>query len=68
MSVLLEHDVLRREQLARELAEDDDVPKTNTERIDVELHHYHLPKLDAEQFVDYDCRNGDVVLWKISTP
>ncbi|SIR77085.1 DUF7344 domain-containing protein [Natronorubrum thiooxidans] len=64
MSLLVEHDVLRREQVARELADDDAVPEAETERIDVELHHHHLPKLDDEQFIDYDHRSGDVVLWE----
>lgn len=32
------------------------------QRFDIALHHSHLPKLEEAGYVEYDWRNGDVVL------
>ena len=52
------------EELAATLADDDAVPTDDPDRIAVALHHNPLPRLDDELYVEYDHRNGDVVLWK----
>ncbi|NKE36200.1 hypothetical protein GWG54_10295 [Natronococcus sp. JC468] len=64
MSLLLEYDNMRRERLAEILSEDDSIQDTDAERLEAELHYHHLPKLDEGMLVDYDHRNGDVVLWE----
>lgn len=64
LSILLEREPLGRERLAALLAADETVPHDDAERIELTLHHEHLPRLEAELFVEYDHRSGDVVLWK----
>lgn len=53
-----------RTKLAEELAAAEDVAIDDPERLEIVLHHIHLPKLDDEQFVEYDARTGDIILWK----
>ncbi|MFC4544735.1 hypothetical protein ACFO5R_22635 [Halosolutus amylolyticus] len=64
VSVLIEHDILRREEVAEMLADDETIAQSDPDRIELMLHHQHLPHLDEELFVEYDHRTGDVVLWK----
>lgn len=64
VSALIEHDILRREEVAEMLAADETIAADDPERIETVLHHQHLPHLDEELFVEYDHRTGDVVLWK----
>lgn len=61
---LLERPVWTRDELAESLVADESVPHDDFTRLELVLHHHHLPKLDASQYVEYDRRNGDVVLWK----
>lgn len=63
LSLLADDDSLTRTELAEAAAEDEDVPCESVERLEVTLHHDHLPKLADHQYVEYDARNGDVVLW-----
>lgn len=64
LSILADQETTTRSELAAELATDEDVSATDVEALETSLHHNHLPKLDDEQYIEYDVRNGDVVLWK----
>ncbi|WP_317176074.1 DUF7344 domain-containing protein [Halomontanus rarus] len=64
VSILVTHNVLRREDIAASVAADESVPQDDLEQIEAALHHIHLPKLDEELLIEYDQRNGDVALWK----
>ncbi len=55
---------LTRAELAEKLVRDEDVSYERVERMEVALHHNHLPKLEDYQYIEYDARNGDVVLWE----
>ncbi|WP_440991882.1 DUF7344 domain-containing protein [Haloarchaeobius baliensis] len=46
------------EELGRQLSDDD----SQVERVQLELHHTHLPKLDEAGLVDYDTGSGAVAL------
>lgn len=61
---LLQTDTIHRKELAQRLAAAETVPQSDPEHIELVLHHHHLPRLADEQFIDYDARNGDIVLWK----
>lgn len=63
LALLADDDSLTRTELAEAAARDEDVPYESVERLEVVLHHNHLPKLEDRQYVEYDARNGDVVLW-----
>ena len=39
------------------------VPHESLERLDLMLHHSHLPKLDAYHYIEYDPRSGDATLF-----
>jgi hypothetical protein len=39
---------------------EDRVPSADAERLEVQLHHYHLPKLAEDGWLEYDSRLGDV--------
>lgn len=64
LALLLEDAVVEREALAATLAADDDVPREDRHGLETVLHHHHLPKLADGQYIDYDTRSGDVVLWR----
>ena len=64
LSVLVDERQTTRAKLASELASDDAIPATDVESLEIALHHNHLPKLADERYIEYDTRNGDVVLWK----
>ncbi len=64
--MLVDHDILRQEELAESLARDETVPQDDPTQIEIALHHHHLPMLSEELFIDYDSRSGDAVLWKDS--
>lgn len=49
------------EGLAREAVDDEDVPFRSADRLALVLHHRHLPKLDDEDYVEYDPDSGTVV-------
>lgn len=36
------------------------VPSKDGGQLKTELHHQHLPKLDTTDWLEYDCRQGDV--------
>lgn len=63
LSLLADGECLTRTELAEAAARDADVPYESVDRLEVVLHHEHLPKLEDCQYVEYDARNGDVVLW-----
>ena len=62
--VLAERGQTTRAELAEALAEAEDVPGTDADALEIHLHHNHLPRLDDEQYLEYDARSGDVVPWK----
>ncbi|MFC4436866.1 MULTISPECIES: DUF7344 domain-containing protein [Natrialbaceae] len=64
VSILVDYDVLRREELAELIATGGSISRNDSERLEIALHHAHLPKLDEELLIDYDQRTGDVVLWE----
>ncbi|WP_224268911.1 DUF7344 domain-containing protein [Haloprofundus salinisoli] len=64
LSYLTADEVLNRTELSERLAADREVAGDDADRLELMLHHSHLPKLADEQFVDYEPRSGDVVLWK----
>ncbi|WP_455363912.1 DUF7344 domain-containing protein [Natronococcus wangiae] len=64
VSILVEDGAVRRKKVAELLADDETISQDDVERLEIALHHHHLPVLDEELFVEYDHRNGDVVLWK----
>lgn len=53
-----------RRTLAETVAADGAVDEADVDRVEVSLHHNHLPKLADEGYLDYDRRHGDVVLWE----
>lgn len=63
IAILADRTHVRRERLAEALAADDSVPEDDPDRIEVALHHNHLPRLDDAQLVEYDRRTGDVALF-----
>ena len=64
LTLLAERNVLHRSGLAQKIVGDDEIPHENVERVTLSLHHNHLPKLADHDYVEYDPRTGDVVLWK----
>lgn len=64
LSILAEEGNTTRSELAAMLATDESIPAANTESFEIRLHHDHLPRLADEQYIQYDARNGDIVLWK----
>ena len=64
LSVLVEHRELTRSELAERLATDPDVPTSDVYHLEINLHHNHLPKLDDEEYIEYDLRMGDLKRWK----
>lgn len=63
LSVLIDRGVVRREALAESIAADGSIAPDDRGRVEIALHHEHLPKLEDGQLIEYDHRNGDVVLW-----
>lgn len=39
------------------------VPSTDPTMLQTDLHHQHLPRLDARGWIEYDTRNKDVRYW-----
>lgn len=64
LAKLAERRTWTRTDLAAALESDEQVDEVDRGRIEVGLHHDHLPKLADGQYLDYDRRNGDVVRWK----
>jgi len=62
LTLLTEKPVRTRSEIAEAAATDDAVPYENTDRLEVLLHHNHLPRLADHQYLEYDTRQGDVVL------
>lgn len=63
LELMADEGVLTRTELAEAVATDEGVPREDADRLKAAMHHNHLPKLDDHQYVEYDERNGDVVLW-----
>jgi len=63
LRLLVEGGPSTRDELTATLAESQRLDDAEMERLEVAMHHVHLPKLDAQQYVDYDPLMGDVVLW-----
>lgn len=62
---LIDEPQMTRRELAEKIADEvNDVSVTDRDTLEVVLHHNHLPRLHDERYVEYDPRNGDVVLWK----
>jgi hypothetical protein len=64
LTVLADEETMTRTSLAALLAADEDVPTADTRSLEIVLHHSHLPKLDDENYIEYDARSGDIVLWQ----
>ncbi|RBI58763.1 hypothetical protein DMJ13_25855 [halophilic archaeon] len=64
LSILADEEVMTRTELAEVLAGDEDIPATDTQSLEISLHHNHLPRLDDNHYIEYDPRTGDIVLWK----
>lgn len=63
VAILVDRNTVHRKELAQLLASDEMIAQDDSERIEIALHHNRLPKLNDELVVEYDRRNGDVVLW-----
>lgn len=63
LRLLVEDEASTREALTRALADVEGLDREEAARLRVAMHHIHLPKLDDEQYIDYDPLMGDVVLW-----
>lgn len=63
LEYLCEEHRLHREEIVERAAADPDLSWEDAERFEIGLHHNHLPKLEEAGYVEYDWRNGDVVLW-----
>lgn len=68
MAAIVRHGVLRRllhterttrATLAEDLAEADRIA-AEADRLEVQLHHDHLPTLEDEEFIEYDPASGEV--------
>jgi DNA-binding transcriptional ArsR family regulator len=64
LSVLADEQMMSRSDLGEVLASDEDIPAADTHDLEMSLHHNHLPKLTDDNYIEYDTRTGDVVLWK----
>ncbi len=64
VSILLDRDTIQRDELAAVLAADETLPRDDSERTEIALHHDHLPRLADKLLIEYDQRNGDIRLWK----
>ena len=64
LEILADEEQLTRSELVEELAKDRDFHGVEPRSLEIDLHHNHLPRLDDEQYIEYDPRNGDVTLWK----
>lgn len=64
LALLVEHGEITRTELAERIARDEEVPTESRYHLEILLHHNHLPRLDEELYVEYDPRNGDIVLWE----
>jgi hypothetical protein len=64
LTLLTEQPVRTRFEIAEAAASDDDVPYESIDRLELLLHHDHLPRLADHQYLEYDTRHGDVVLWE----
>lgn len=64
LSVLADEERMTRTELAAVLATDEDIPAADTQPIEIDLHHNHLPKLAHDSYIEYDARTGAVILWK----
>lgn len=64
LTLLADDRFLARTELAEKIASDEDISYESVQRLEVVLHHNHLPKLADQQYIEYDERNGDVALWK----
>ena len=64
LTLLTEQPVRTRSEIAEAAAKDDDVPYESMDRLELLLHHNHLPRLADHQYIEYDTRHGDVVLWE----
>ncbi|MFC7214659.1 hypothetical protein ACFQO4_11300 [Saliphagus sp. GCM10025334] len=62
MSLLVDREIATREELVAMLSDDETLSEREVERLETMLHHDHLPRLEEELLVEYDDRNGDVVL------
>lgn len=56
---LLSDERTTREALATDLAENDRI-EVDVDRLEVQLHHDHLPSLEDEAFLEYDPGTGEV--------
>jgi len=64
LSVLADEETMTRTDLAEILADDEDIPTADIDSLPISLHHNHLPSLDDSNHIEYDARNGDIVLWE----
>jgi hypothetical protein len=64
LSVLADEGTVTRTDLVAHLATDADIPTSNTDSLEIALHHSHLPRLADENYIEYDARSGDIVLWQ----
>lgn len=64
LSILAEEGNTTRSELAAVLAADETIPAADIRSFEISLHHDHLPRLADEHYIEYDARNGDIVLWK----
>lgn len=55
---------MTRAELADRLADDPDIAATDTQNLEIVLHHNHLPTLEEKSFIEYDQRTGDIIRWK----
>lgn len=62
--ILADEETITRAELVEKLASEDEIPATDTDSLDISLHHHHLPKLSAENYIEYDARTGDVAIWR----
>lgn len=56
---LLSDERTTREALAEDLAAADPIPD-DADRLEIQLHHDHLPTLEDEEFLEYDPQTGAV--------
>lgn len=63
LAILADRESTTRTALAERLAADEAVPTDDVRRLEILLHHQHLPKLEDERYVEYDRRNGEISLW-----
>ncbi|MFC4448421.1 helix-turn-helix domain-containing protein [Halorussus aquaticus] len=64
LAILAREETMTRTELAAVLASDDNIPGQDARSFEISLHHNHLPKLEDGQYIEYDARTEDIVLWK----